>query len=782
MEIHLSVHDIVDFILRSGSVVSATLLSKRAVSGTRLHKKLQSRHEKKASQKGFFFDSEFLLKNTYKLGDYEIYTEGRADGVIEGKDNIYIEEIKSTMRKIDEITEDNIVLSHLAQLKCYGYMYCARYEIKMINLYLTYSDIDGKNEVTFEYRETMEELERFFVDLLLKYCKWIEIYNDIMDRFRETGEKLLFPYGKFRSGQRELSVAVYNTLVSKKQFFVQAPTGTGKTISTLFPAVKYLSKFGGITTKIFYTTAKNQTRIVAEESITKMHDSGLKLKSITLSAKAKICTNKECVCNPESCIYARGHFDRVNDCIYEIIKEKDIIKKDDIIFYAEKYIVCPFELSLDLTLFSQIIICDYNYIYDPTATLDRFFGEDKRIEMPILLIDEAHNFPDRTREMYTAEINTEEMNEIQKILGRSKARQILKKIELIIENYVDNFALKNEYPQQLVEKMQEFMYAIDNLIEKNPLILNKEKIMEFYFVINNFVKISEYFNDNFSIMVEEISDRKINLKLFCADASDIIAQINKKILSIVCFSATFEPIDYFAEVCGGKGDINKALTLSPFPAENLLIVCDDSISTKYKDRGKSYETIADKLYIMAKSKRGNYFAFFSSYSYMNAVWDIFKEKYTEIEVIKQENSMNEEEGQLFLNKFECERDKSLIAFAVLGGIFSEGIDLKNERLIGAAIIGVGLPLICEERDFMMKYYSKKYGKGFDYAYKFPGMNKVLQAAGRVIRTEKDKGVVFLIDERFSQYEYLRLFPKFWKDIKKVSDDLKLKQILESFWS
>lgn len=784
--VHTAVRELVEFVLRKGDIDFRYTGSKRMAEGVKIHKKLQKRHMKEAKNNGYVYESEYPLNITLEYNGFLFDIDGRADGVLECDDGVYIEEIKSTARELNDISEEDNPF-HMAQAKCYGYMYALKNNTENIMICLTYCKLETYEERTFEEKYTFLELKEYFYDILKKYFFWVELsYNNAVKR-NSTINSLDFPFGSFRKGQRELAAAVYKTLVSEKKLFAVAPTGTGKTVSTIFPSLKYMAFKDLPNQKLFYLTAKTTTRRSAEELFLNMSKNGLYIKAVSLTAKEKLCFCDEVSCNPKKCKYAKGHFDRVNEALKDIFCNEECMFSDKISLYAKKHEVCPYEFSLDVASFADTIICDYNYAFDPSAKLKRFFSEGTKGHFTVL-IDEAHNLVERAREMFSAELKKSEFLKARRLLNEkmSPLYKSLTKINNYFLSRASNIA-ENEsirvsrlYPDDFVLLLMDFTSSCDKWLSKNEGHKAYESVLSLYFDVFSFLNAAELFDVNY-ITFEEFFGREISFKLLCLNPSDILKNEQKKHKSTIFFSATLTPIKYFMDILGGSEGDNTIGIPSPFERERLCVMVDTSVSTKYADREQSYEKIADRIFWTVSEKHGNYLIFFSSYEYMNKVFNIFSEKYKNIKTIIQTQGFSDKEKNDFLDNFKENTENIFLAFAVLGGAFSEGIDLTENRLIGTVIVGVGLPLITEERNCIKDYYDKKLGMGFEYAYVYPGMNKVLQAGGRVIRTKKDKGVILLIDSRFLNYPYKKLFPYEWASFINVKGKEDLKKALKIFW-
>mgnify|MGYP003936495625 FL=1 len=772
--IKISVRNLVEFVMRSGDIDIRFTNSTRAVEGTRAHQRVQNFY-------GDEYEAEVPVRHLLEYDNFSIEIEGRIDGVIKEGEKVTIDEIKSTLKPLDEIQEDYNLL-HWAQGKCYGYIYAKNNNIKRLQVQITYINIDTNEMKKFIKDYSLEELEEFFMSLIDKYVQWANLtyYWGVVrdDSIRE----LSFPYKSYRKGQRELAVSVYRTIMNGKKLYTQAPTGIGKTISTVFPAIKALGE--GLTSKVFYLTAKTITREVALNAIYHMACKGLRIKSIVLTAKEKVCRNDKVKCNPEDCPYAKGHYDRVNDALLDTLNNEDMITRDVVLRYADKYKVCPFEFSLDLCLFSDVIICDYNYVFDPSVYLKRFFETKGDY---VFLIDEAHNLVDRSREMFSAEVRKSPFLKYKKELKEdfpelsSSFNRCNNAINRIKREYLKgDFYYQKEEINGLYSPIRKLINQLEEWLLKERQHKLYEEISELYFDLLKFINISELYDSRYVTYIEKLED-DIVIKLFCVDASYLLAEALKRGRAAVFFSATLTPLDYYRNVLGGNRDDYTISFPSPFPRDNLCLLIGDGVSTKYKDREDTYLDIVKYIEEFTSQRKGNYFVFFPSYEYMERIYEAFTERNPHVFTIIQNTSMDESEREIFLNRFSNSPDESMIAFAVMGGIFSEGIDLIGDRLIGAVIIGVGLPKICHQQDIIRDYFNSENGQGFEYAYMYPGMNKVLQAAGRVIRSETDRGALLLIDERFTTQRYLRLFPKGWMHYIRVRSEKDISCYLGKFW-
>lgn len=753
--IRISVRNLVEFILREGDIDNrkAGLPDKEAMQlGGRIHRKIQR-------QMGSDYYAEVPLKITVPCEGFAIQIEGRADGIQKTADGVVVDEIKGVLRELEYIEKP--VSVHLAQAKCYGYIYGKQQELDSITIQMTYCQMETEEVKRFQETFSIEELERWFLDIVMQYEKWARFQVEWRQTRDATIKEAEFPY-PYREGQRELVTSVYRTILRKKKLFIQAPTGVGKTMATIFPAVKAVGE--GLGDKIFYLTAKTITRTVAEQAFQILKKNGLQYKVATLTAKEKICFCEKAECNPDACPYAKGHFDRVNDAVYEMITTMEEMSRENIETQAKKHKVCPFEMGLDVSLWVDAIICDYNYVFDPNAHLKRFFSEGKKGEY-LFLIDEAHNLVERGREMYSAVLYKEEFLQMKKAVRYESVkltRQLAGCNQMLLEmkrecqtykeyNSISHFALK----------LLNVMNGLQKFLEEKEQV--DEEVLEFYFHVRNFLNIYEEVDENYVIYTELEEGGDFKLKLFCVNPAVKLQNFLSQGNSTVFFSATLLPIRYYKRLLSVETDDYAVYAHSPFKEANRLLVLGQDVSTKYTRRGyEMYERFAIYIKNVMQAKPGNYLVFFPSYRFMEEVRETFERYRTEeMCCMIQEQNMNEQDREAFLQEFEAEREGSLAGFCVMGGIFSEGIDLTKERLIGAMIVGTGLPQVCNEREILKQYFDRHGENGFDYAYLYPGMNKVLQAAGRVIRTEEDKGVIALLDDRFAGRRYLEIFPREW---------------------
>ena len=771
----ISVRNLVEFILQSGDLDNrrGTIDKDAMLKGSRLHRKIQK-------QMGGDYRAEVALRMNCSYEDLDIRLEGRADGIFTEDEVVWIDEIKGIYGNVEQMEEP--VKVHKAQAMCYGYIYGVQEGLSKIGIQMTYANLE--TEVVKRFREviSIEELKEWYQKLLDEYHKWLSYQKKWKEERNHSLQSLEFPFS-YREGQRKMVSSVYHAIGASRQIFIQAPTGVGKTMSTIFPAVRAVGEGKGET--IFYLTAKTITRTVAQEAFEVLREKGMKYKVVTITAKEKLCFMDETKCDPVHCPYARGHFDRVNDAVYELWTTKSRYDRETIREQAEKWQVCPFEMCLDLSVWVDAVICDYNYVFDPDARLRRFFAEGGAGGY-LFLIDEAHNLVERGRTMYSTSICKEDFLKIKKLVkyGEPKlvsALESCNKQLLELKRECDGCQILNSVSHVYI-KLLSLMTKLEEFIEDCKDEVIRKGVLEFYFGIRNFIYIHDRLDENYLIYSELSEEGKFYLHLFCVNPAGCLQEYMGKGNSTILFSATFLPINYYKKLLSAAKDDYAIYAESPFEQSKRLLLLGNDVSTKYTRRGpEMYRKYAEYMMRVIKGRTGNYLAFFPSYRFLEEVWEAFMELPQEqIEVAVQSQYMTEQEREEFLKKFEQERAHSLIGFCVMGGIFSEGIDLTEDKLIGAMIIGTGLPQVCLERELLKYYFDRKNLNGFDYAYLYPGMNKVLQSAGRVIRTDQDRGVIALLDERFMDRRCQEVFPREWNDFQ-ICNSENIEEKIAGFW-
>lgn len=776
--IRISVRNLVEFILRSGDLDTrkGAFADREAMAkGSRIHRKIQR-------QMGASYQAEVFMSHTTEFDEFVILVEGRADGVLQTEEGVVIDEIKGVHRDLRFLEEPLEV--HLAQAKCYAFFWSQDKDLEKIQVQMTYCHLDTEEIRRFERTYTSEELEKWYEWLIAQYYQWALWEYQWKKTRNASMEGLEFPF-PYREGQRDVVSGVYRTILRKMQLFIQAPTGVGKTMSTIFPAVRSMGE--GLTEKIFYLTAKTITRTVAWEAFQILKNQGLSCKVLIITAKEKMCVCEEVECNPVYCPRAKGHFDRVNDAVFHLLTERDSYDRNTLMEYSEKYQVCPYEMCLDVATWVDAVICDYNYVFDPDVYLRRFFSEGNKGNY-VFLIDEAHNLVERGREMYSAVLYKEDFLKMKKLV-----KPYRKKLERSLERCNRQLLeLKRECETyQVVESLGGLAVSLMNVMGEMESYLEeledgelRKEILDFYFQVRSFLYIYDLLDENYVMYTQHDEDGRFRVKLYCVNPAKNLQNCLDKGVSTIFFSATLLPVGYYKKLLSGRTEDYAVYAKTPFLPEQKKVILARDVSSRYTRRGpEEYGRIAEYIHQVAETRQGNYMVFFPSYKMMEDIYAIYEEKYgcLKRKILLQNPSMQEKDREEFLKEFEEETEGSLLGFCVMGGIFAEGIDLTGEKLVGAVIVGTGLPQISYEREILKTYYDKKQENGFDYAYRFPGMNKVLQSAGRVIRTQEDRGVILLLDERFCTAEYRCLFPREWEDYE-ICNRGNVKGILEKFWT
>lgn len=772
-QIHIAVRPLVEYVFRSGSLESSGFRTAVSLTeGTKAHQQVQKQY-------GEGDQKEVYLKAEIPCGDLLFVVDGRCDGLLTGEDGGWmIDEIKSTAGDLAAIEEDSYPV-HWAQANCYAYMYAKANGRKEMGIQLTYVQLDTGERKQFRKRAGLNELEAFVHEVVRQYAPYARLLRDHRRERNRSIAELAFPFPGYRSGQRKLAGAVYKTIEEAVGLFAQAPTGIGKTISTTFPALKAMGE--GKLNQLYYLTAKTITRTAAENAFALMESRGLQARVVTLTAKEKICFREEVRCTKEDCKYADGYFDRINGAVLDILMTETQLSRPVIEAYARKHQVCPFEFSLDLSYAADVTICDYNYVFDPKVSLQRMFAEQKK--ETALLIDEAHNLVDRAREMYSAELRKSGYLSLQRAYKQTnpsvaKAAKAVNALLIELRKQAEGpLRVDSAAPERLLQQVEAFAEAAERelAIEPSPSSAGetggsgspeadaRELLLQTYFDALHFTRIGNLYDERF-VTYTEVTREDVRIKLFCLDPSHLLREMSKGFRARIYFSATLSPMGYYRDMLGAGPDDYTVSLPSPFSRDQLEVVVLP-LSTRYQDREQTRGPLVRALQEVTRGRPGNYLFFFPSYAYMNMIYEDFAAAAGEgTELRLQQSGMTEEDRERFLAAFvpDPAPGRTFIAFAVMGGLFSEGIDLVGDRLTGVAIVGVGLPQIGPERNLIRDYFQASGRNGFDYAYVFPGMNKVLQAGGRLIRSETDHGRLALIDDRYLQPHYARLLPEEWK--------------------
>jgi len=771
----VAIQVLAEYCTAKGHLATSAGGTQRLSEGIAAHKKLQKQYMSKEDMQ---YQKEVSLTFDCIREHYILRLSGRADGIfITDDEKTIVHEIKSTYIPCSLILEPQS-LSHLAQMKIYAYIYAVQNNLSSIGMRLTYFSLEEEKEHSFCFEAGMEELTCEFEAFIEDYCLLADLCVQHKKELINSSEKLQFPFENYRSFQREAAAQVYTCVKEGNTLFLEAPTGTGKTIATLFPAIKALGN--NLCEKIFYLAAKNQTLLVAADALELMRQNGLSIKSIVITAKEKSCMLKTVDCDAELCPYAADYFTKLHSALPEIGKNNNF-NYSDIIAFAEKYQLCPYELSLSLAEICDVVICDYNYLFDPQAKLKRFFTLGGQYAF---LIDEAHNLVERSREMFSATLTKEQI-----LSMRALCRPMPKLFKALskLNTAMNALAAQKDEPYLILnEPPKEILHCVENILSKieeyafagQPL--PKDAVLGLKDLLR-YVKISEQYSNEYYTTYCEGEKNCFSIQLFCLQPSPFIRDALNKGNSAVLFSATLSPYCFYFSMLGGDESTYSYSLPSPFESENLLVCADYSIDTTYAARAASYAAIASRIYCACKTKKGNFMAYFPSFEFMNNVLAHFYQLEFDGKVLVHSSGFNKTQREEFLDQFIIEQEATLIGFTVMGSHFGEGIDLVGEALIGVIIVGVGLPMVNFQRQLLKEYFDETLDSGFDYAYTYPGMNKVLQAGGRVIRTHTDKGFILLLDRRFSREQYSALLPAHWH-VNRVKNEHHLTEMLKEFWS
>lgn len=760
----ISVRNLVEYVFRSGSIDVRLNAIDTMHEGTKAHQRVQRTYGEQDLK-------EVYVKADITVDDLLFVVDGRCDGLLMTEPLITVDEIKSTSGDLSRITEDGAPV-HWAQALFYAYMYAKEHDQAAMRVQLTYVQTETEEELRFVREVSFPQLEQYVYDTVARYAPYAQQRREHEQERNESIRELAFPFDGYRAGQRKLAGAVYKSIEEGVRLFAKAPTGIGKTISTTFPTIKAMG--AGMLQRFYYLTARTTTRAAAEDALLLMRDKGLQLHAVTITAKDKICFQTEVRCEKEHCPYADGYYDRINGAVLDILDNETVMTRSVIEAYARKHMVCPFEFSLDLAYAADAVVCDYNYIFDPRISFKRQYAEMKK--RTALLVDEAHNLVDRAREMFSAELSKSPFLALQRELKgvHGEGYRTAKAVNdyfIALRKRSDGAPqlIERQLPEELVELVDAFASAAGQALAAGISGSGGGLLLDTYFAAQNFVRTAKLYDDRY-VVYTELSKNDVRLKLFCLDPSQLLQGMGKGYRSHIYFSATLSPVSYYMDMLGaGEDDYTLAIP-SPFSKVQLDVVIKP-LSTRYHDRDESKLPLAKLIMELMDERPGNYFVFFPSYAYMNAVYETYMElkewsipagSESDSEVLLQRTDMSEEERDRFLESFQAGNERSLIGFAVMGGVFSEGVDLAGDRLIGVIVVGVGLPQIGVERNMLKDYFNEDGKNGYDYAYVFPGMNKVLQAGGRLIRSETDRGTLVLIDDRYLQNQYQRLLPEEWK--------------------
>lgn len=776
----LSVLDLVFFVHNKGDITYETSAygRQRRLEGVKWHQKIQ----KDRASLHVNYEKELSLASSFLKGLREWEVRGRLDGC--WFDEIWhLEEIKSLGRRFIDVSKEDQDL-HWAQLQVYAALFFKTHtEISKCLLHLCYVEQDSGQVFLLEKIMSRKEAEDFFSDTLDRYVEWFDQVAVQKSSLRKTSQSLSFPFPEFRKNQWKMSACVYKAIQNRESFLIQAPTGIGKTISTLFPAIKSFSNSS--LERIFYLTSKTEGQSLARNTLDLLRNQNLAIKDITLTAKSKICFTPGAMCAPEECSYAKGYFAKRPKAIHIAFSGFDSLTRERIEEIARQEELCPFELSLDLAQYANVVICDVNYIFDPRVQLQRFCRDHN--PQQILLVDEAHNFPDRARSMYSAVIHQKTVKELLARIPSKGSSQLKKSLKSMIKVMQEMKEHESSSAEGLVldgedlawiKVLQSFRFCVERGLRSSKRTSVFVEALELYFEVVHFLQMNQEMETSFKWLVLK-SGGEVSIELFCLDPSPFVQKILNNFGSGQFFSATLSPPEYYSTSLSDESMSSVAFS-SPFPIENQLVLVADFIPTSFQKRQESLKSLAHFIEQAISLKTGNYIVFLPSYQYLeNLATQLQSDNYR---LVVQSSSMSETERQEFLNSFfeGTHLSLSTLGLAVMGGGFSEGIDFKGDALIGAFVVSVGLPGLSFHRDLLKKHYDKTINKGFDFAYRNPGATRVVQSAGRVIRSETDRGFVCLIDPRFTQPSYKQLLPVWWRP-QRICNTQQGVKLLKSFW-
>ncbi len=691
-----------------------------------------------------------------------------------------------------------------AQIRGEGYLLCYMLYKTAGNgsvpaLSIIYLNERDGSTVTVDERPSAVKLENFFGKCLVAVKLYARPQVERVTERLPSMAKMRFPYEHIRDGQREFIRTAYKTLARGGRLYASAPTGTGKTVSVMYPALKALGdeRYD----KVFYLTPKTTTARAARECIELLASKGAVIRAIMLSSKERCC-ERGLICRDDRRLCEGARCNRLPDAVMKLYDMGiSVIGGKEIGDVGREYGICPYELQLAYSELCDVVICDINYLFDPKVYIRRYFTEGGRFAF---LIDEAHNLPDRAREMYSATLSTNELREVLldgrigehssliSILsqGRDSLDELLRPYlrEELRENadgILSGAVSLSEPPSELYNIVEEMTVKVEGVLyklgaDKNTSGDTVSLVKDLYYKLKKVNDTLQIFDDHFKCFVFQDGEN-IHFKLFCLDTGGVISDRLDKGYSAVFFSATLEPIGYFKTLLGADGASDELAASSPFDPSQLSVSIVDKISTRHSERERTLGAVCRTIAATMSARRGNYMIFSPSFEYSEALYKAFSAKYPKIRALCQTRSMTDAERKAFLDAFESDDTSYLVGFCVLGGIYSEGIDLAGDSLIGAVVVGIGMPSLSYEREAMSDYFEDRYEQGKQYAYIYPGMNRVFQAAGRVIRREEDRGVIVLIDDRFADPIYKKSIPSLWKGMRYIDDAKALKERIEGFW-
>ena len=749
MNYRVAVRALCEFTAKQGDLDLRFTPSPTAVEGMAGHTTVTAR-------RGDGYEREVTLEGSFR----SLTVRGRADGYDPTKNQL--EEIKTYRGDLQRQPANHRHL-HWAQAKVYGWLLCETRALRAVNIALVYFDVVSQKETVLVEPFQADELRQFFETQCQHFIAWAE--QELAHRAeRDQAMRVLaFPHGEFRSGQRQLAEAVYKAACTGTHLMAQAPTGIGKTLATFFPQLKAMP--GQRLDKLFFLTAKTPGRQLALDALNSLgSDDSMPLRVLELIARDKACEHPGKACHGESCPLARGFYDRIPAARTEAVAQR-FLDRAALRRIALAYDICPYFLGQELARWADVVVGDYNYYFDMSALLYSLtLLNGWRVGV---LVDEAHNLLERGRSMYSAELDIRVFKGLRKISPtalRKPVERILRCWGDLHRLQVEPYKVLPELPQKLVNALQQGVSAITDLLSEQPAELNPS-VQAAYFDAMHFCRLAELFGEHSLIDCTLLPGKDRNnprASILCIRnvlPAPFLAPRILEARSCVLFSATLTPQRFYADTLGVPAAHVWIDVDSPFRAEQLEVRVARHVSTRYRDRSNSMKEIVDLLASQYERRPGNYLAFFSSFDYLQQVAALLRLQYPRLPHWEQTRGMQESARAEFLGRF-TETGEG-IGFAVLGGAFSEGIDLPGQRLIGAFVATLGLPQVNPVNEQMKARMDRLFGAGYDYTYLYPGLQKVVQAAGRVIRTHTDSGVVHLMDDRFGRPEVRRLLPGWW---------------------
>lgn len=774
----ISVYELIEFCNPPTALSTIPRLPSRAQEGIAGHQLL-------ASTRPEGYQTEVPVEFEYEWENFRLTVNGRIDGLFITATEINIEEIKTTYLPVNDLDDLPYQLHH-TQLQIYLYFIMVRNPQKKVIGRLTYLNLDTLAERSFPIAISFEEAQDNFENLAVKYLTFQKEHLNWIETRNKSLTRLKFPFPKLRPGQAELMETVTQALQSEQDLFIEAATGIGKTISVLFPVLKQLA-ISSTFRRIFFLTAKTAGKEILRKTLLNLTEHGLRLRSVFIGAKERVCLSPGSLC--DSCQYSANYYSKVETVLPRLLP-MELITPELIADFARQELLCPFELSLDLALQADLIICDYNYLFDPGVYLRRFFLSSGKRDS-IFLIDEAHNLVNRGREMYSAALSQNNLKRWTTQLEtiNPKLAEPGRKISTIFDEY--HRELKENNQQSLIlsslnplleSALEQWSVLMEKALRRIPLSILRDQILTIYFELIRFIRIIPLLNRDYAIYIKS-EDDNLALRIFPLNPGPLLRKRLDKGRLAIFFSATLTPHEYFRELLGGNEDALQIRLTSPFPKETRLYLHAPGIDTRYRARSSSLSQLVECIETTVRTRSGNYLAFFPSYAYLQMVFPILRQHLNgQALVYAQLPGMTGEIKEKFLtNLFRKHTNQRKLGLAVLGGSFGEGIDLPGEQLIGVIIVGLGLPKVNEEQELIRLYFDERNSSGFYYAYLIPGLIKVIQAAGRVFRGPEDAGVVVLIDDRFGDERYQELLPPDWFLPGRSFSEAEYEKALKAFW-